>query len=677
MKMAKNNLATGGRRAVLTIIVLLARVVSASNAEEYGECAFGLPGSSNATTVSSSELEAAILDAAAYDKNVRPSLAVSGTLDAAADVVEVQLWVTAYNLIELTQTLLLSGFLRTYWTDPRLAYGAPGPDCAAAAAEEPWVLSEARYASIWRPDTYSENAKEIDAREDASSGTRIYANGSVYDARFVNAELSCKLHVDLLPFDRHVCHMAVGSFTQGTRDLVYTARLGTDDDEAVVSHGAPAANLWELERTSAAHVVVNYGEPASYANVELKLHLKREPMYHVSYSMIPAILFVAVSYNGFFIDRFQGPARVANALLPVLVLRVLQNAVFARLELISYRIYLAEFLMIAMFLACFCVFEYGAVHHFLAIEKAAKDRRDVLTKMAKRLQSEEDAAHGAPPRTKALAAARHHRSVVCRPSPERVNGMMIDGTAHEPHDDVEQQQQETKDDPGDSVPHDVTASSSSDVAAPQGVVLARNDDAEDAGAAKRHFRASRTASQLASQYEAMRTRHTNLAVLIRKSSQWFAGTSSHESHADDTDYEPPSCDPTRERDEAEMRRIFDKFDYDKSEAIDAYEVACLLRYYGIFVDAECARATMCHYRFCEGKLIPKNRRAVTFTFQELKKFITYYDDKYSIGVTTRTFVSKPTSLQLDIACRILFLPACFVIFFLHWIWWFPANKGKN
>ena len=62
-----------------------------------------------------------------------------------------------------------------------------------------------------------------------------------------------------------------------------------------------------------------YGNAWDYAL--LTLRFKRRSWYYVMEVFFPTIMFLLISYAGFFVARESAPARVATAVLPVLILR--------------------------------------------------------------------------------------------------------------------------------------------------------------------------------------------------------------------------------------------------------------------------------------------------------------------------------------------------------------------
>lgn len=323
----------------------------------------------NSTSPSVQLLEKSLItDNESYDPTVRPSVAISGQLEAPADVVHVQFFLVSFTLSELTQSMNARGYLRLYWQDPRLAYEDP----EGCDNPKEWVLTEG--VDIWRPDIFGENMREWSDRESFSSGTWIYPDGTVFDSSYTNSVFECKIRATDMPFDDHKCWIRLSSYTMYSRDLRVFA---LPDAPPIDVTDTTQHNIWKVEKSTASEFEKIYSV-GNFDIVDLNLHVARKPRFHIIYSMIPALLFLLISYTGFFIARDCAPARCTVAIIPVLTMRLLINAIFSRMETVSYFIYLASFLNAAMFLSCACVVEYALVQFLMHKESEAMKRRKAI-----------------------------------------------------------------------------------------------------------------------------------------------------------------------------------------------------------------------------------------------------------------------------------------------------------
>ena len=57
----------------------------------------------------------------------------------------------------------------------------------------------------------------------------------------------------------------------------------------------------------------------SYSGILYTLKLKRDPGFYWTFYMLPAMLFVFLSYSSFWVDKNAVPARVALGILSILI----------------------------------------------------------------------------------------------------------------------------------------------------------------------------------------------------------------------------------------------------------------------------------------------------------------------------------------------------------------------
>ncbi|KAJ8598501.1 hypothetical protein CTAYLR_001369 [Chrysophaeum taylorii] len=326
------------------------------------------------------ELEATLLRD--YDLTVRPEVSKRNSLDAPPDNVTIELSMLSFAINEIDQTLTARGYFRLFWHDDRLAHESPWADdrCAPGSTERAWSLSN--QSSIWRPDIYSENFRQSNVRpEDTASLTWIYPDGMVFTSRYINAVFECSFKARQLPFDSHTCSVEIGSYSLTKDDLILTA-LG----DGIPYEIARGNSIWQLDKTSATNV--DYTYPAGvWSYAILQIHVTRRSKYHINYSMIPALIFLAIVYCGFFVDRASAPARVGVSITSVLILRLLLNAVFSQMETVSYEIYITQFLQISLIYGCLSVFQYALVQHYMHEEEIAASRRRTLEKLQARVNT--------------------------------------------------------------------------------------------------------------------------------------------------------------------------------------------------------------------------------------------------------------------------------------------------
>ncbi|KAH8048164.1 GABA-A receptor [Aureococcus anophagefferens] len=323
-----------------------------------------------------------------------------------------------------------------------------------------------------------------------------------------------------------------------------------------------------------------WGQAWDYAL--LTLRFKRRSWYYVMEVFFPTIMFLLISYAGFFVARESAPARVATAVLPVLILRTrvspaLLNSVYAGRPRYSTSIFLCQLLVTAEALSTYAILHYILVQHFLIIEHGALARRRALAELAD------------------IAA------------PEEIPLEPVGATGD-----------------GDEAAADEA-------------------DAEDVRLSQR-FSVSKRSSRVITRDE--------------------------------------SCDPLRSAEMDTLRRIFSSCDASGDGKIDHRELQTALKWYGVFLSPEDALRNVEIFLSKNNRPIPTAARHLTLNFDDFCEFMLYYDLKYRLAVSVspsikNSLLYQPPSLRLDIAARILCIPACIVCTAVLYLVHFGSNPPRS
>ena len=583
-------------------------------------------------SVSSQVLEEQLLNGT-YDATVRPNAWKEDRLDAAPDDVTIQFYLISFALDEFRQSWTARGYFRSWWYDERLMYDPP--ECTDQGQTQLWVLSEG--AKIWRPDVFGANTRDWSDREKWNSGTWIYPDGLVYDSYYTNDVYECDIKVQDMPWDDHVCSMRFTSYTQPAANV----RLLTAGPVAVDYSEVADENIWTVDRTSGDSARYRHierpssGEDYKFSEVNLNVHVSRKPRYYILYAMMPAMLLLVIEYVSFWVDREAAPARATMTVVPVLTLRLLLNSIFARVETVSYTIYIAEFLNIAMGIAILCTVEYGVVHIFLYNEAEATRRRAAHRKLGTRLNDHYDRHDMESTRSgsisiQVLDSARSSGGkkkvpappLTIPPSPCDDDGCVpsVQGTPTPP-------------------PRRDASFLPADERKEAEIVATPAD--------------SSTAS-----LPMQRLRQRCPSV------RFVAGDPCA---AEECDY----SNPIHEMDVHEMRLVFDSYDVKHIGSLGPGAISRVMKLYGVYIDTRCARDTMLHFRYVTGLPIPINHNTVRLSFAHFQDFVARYEN-YDIGRDQRNMSvwSKPCSLQVDIFSRITFFPISALVFLVHYLAWY-------
>ena len=303
----------------------------------------------------------------AYDASLRPQAWLEGRLDAGPDVVSYNFQLRYFELREKENALTIVGYEHWSWTDRRLNYTL-GPGCGPTT--EGWVLSAGFIPKLWQPDPYTvndlRNARPFSPRDTVF----ISPGGTVTIAYLSTKHLQCDMKFQDLPDDDQKCSNPVGSYLYNA-DLVRMAGPTIDYTNAATASGDVFSNQWRIVDASVAVYSTSY-DGVPYSELHQRARFSRKHKYYVSEAMFPALFFLVISYCGFWLDRTVAPARVAIAVIPVLIMRTLVNGAFANIQIISYNTFLTASLHLGEAMCIIAVFEYAFVQYLLAREKRAR-----------------------------------------------------------------------------------------------------------------------------------------------------------------------------------------------------------------------------------------------------------------------------------------------------------------
>ena len=313
---------------------------------------------------------------AAYEYDTRPNAAnpaYAGTT-APADQVRVQLYVTSISEFdEKAQTMQLAGYFRTVWTDWRLAFN----DTSRGGCFDVVYATDVTRADIWRPDVYVDNALVV---EYGAGMLEVAADGAIWLSRRVTMVTECHMYFGKMPFDEQECAITISTYSQDASQVA----LASKDMQ-----GITMANLhsveWKFVGATSRDEEREFGGDLAWTFAVQKIRLRRRPDFYFVNILIPDYFFVALSWCGYFVNQATAPARVAVAVIPVLITMSLNGAVLSALPRIAYPTWLCDILFVTLCFTFFACLEYGAVCYFLE-RKAAKERiAKTFPKMGKRI----------------------------------------------------------------------------------------------------------------------------------------------------------------------------------------------------------------------------------------------------------------------------------------------------
>lgn len=326
-------------------------------------------------------------DPSVYEKTVRPPCG-NGTY-VGPTIVEVQLYVSQLNGVnEKLGLVTLNGYLRQWWQDPRLAFN----DTTRGGCFDSIKMFGEAADSIWMPDIYVDNLFKADHTGEAKL-TQISADGSIWRSEQVLLTVKTPLDLTMLPYDSHVVMVTVASYSQDTSEMRLVPRGGRiGAGRSGVGLKAPLLDhsVWEMTEGVKDD---GYETPGLVENmfswdyVSFVLHFRRRPKFYVECVLFPAIVFSLIAYCQFFVDARAAPARAALAIMPVLIMRTMQNSVYDTLPQGSQRMWLGDFLFVSQCLVIGGAFELAFVQFYVQMESRRAQKLQGLSKVKRTIES--------------------------------------------------------------------------------------------------------------------------------------------------------------------------------------------------------------------------------------------------------------------------------------------------
>ena len=278
------------------------------------------------------------------------------------------------------QQMEVHGFYRTQWLDQRLAFSKRFEDCE--------FVTLPLTSAIWQPDIYFDNS--IIEWYGAGSFS-LYPQGEVFRSqRFVH-RFTCPMVFTRLPFDEQVCTIKMGSYSFSMKDINVTSYDG--GGVAVPSGYEGNEQFFLTQATSQVEVEVydGTGQEVAYAYLHIRLNLLRLSDSIIWFVVVTGVCFTLVTFSGLFISRKLAPARVAMAVIPVLIMLNLETNVRDGLPPLNSSTWLTSLIG---FMKAFClcaVFEYGLVSHLLQEENVKDEKYLAFKQLAAKIKLKEQA----------------------------------------------------------------------------------------------------------------------------------------------------------------------------------------------------------------------------------------------------------------------------------------------
>jgi hypothetical protein len=136
------------------------------------------------------------------------------------DEIRVQAYIEKLHTLDISGgTFGFDGYLRAWWTDPRLAFNGT----ANGGCVDKLSIGTKEQELIWTPEFYWEGAKQITMpHEQRGTGQllEVYPDGKIWWSRQTSFKLSCPFasNLDALPFDTQTCTFMLGMYADTSFD---------------------------------------------------------------------------------------------------------------------------------------------------------------------------------------------------------------------------------------------------------------------------------------------------------------------------------------------------------------------------------------------------------------------------------------------------------------------------
>jgi len=320
------------------------------------------------------------LTAAPYSRLVRPDS------EGPPTKVATQLYLESLNAVDEKGNMVeASGYWRMTWTDQRLNYTSVED---GGCFDELYLPLQGagsiplKSPDAWVPDLYFTSAL---TESYGSNFFAVYPDGSVYVSVRFKHSFKCVMNFVRMPFDSQICTIEILSYTEDASMVELAAK---DDIGIVLPEAGVRLPAWTVVKTDHRFDMLQFGTGDSaklWHSLKLDVVLERSSGYHIVNDVLYGVLFVAMSWTGFFVARTNAPARVALSLLPVLTMLNHIRGVQAQLPRVSEMTWLGAFLLISLIYNIVAVLEYGVVSFLLSKEEERAERLRVLRALSAQL----------------------------------------------------------------------------------------------------------------------------------------------------------------------------------------------------------------------------------------------------------------------------------------------------
>eukprot|EP00756_Hemistasia_phaeocysticola_P057608 Hpha_TRINITY_DN34211_c0_g1::TRINITY_DN34211_c0_g1_i1::g.34463::m.34463 len=218
---------------------------------------------------------------------------------------------------------------------------------------------QVREADVWTPHFVFEQAK----MDVLSTNIMVRSTGILLMRQRVTLTVNCFMNFVYFPFDRQTCRNRMGAIGSLPSDIAYEfdgAPLIFDEEVYEDS-----VDVYEVLRPMVSMVREHDGvKQGNYVPMEFEIQFHRVRPRHMMNIFFPIWLVNILSILGLFIDAAAAPARVAMAIITVLVLINLQNRLTAQLPNLAYTSAMDVYFVVCLLMTIANAGEYAVINYF-------------------------------------------------------------------------------------------------------------------------------------------------------------------------------------------------------------------------------------------------------------------------------------------------------------------------
>uniref|UniRef100_A0A0P5B4W1 Histamine-gated chloride channel subunit n=2 Tax=Daphnia magna TaxID=35525 RepID=A0A0P5B4W1_9CRUS len=266
------------------------------------------------------------------------------------------------SINENSMTYMADVFYVQSWSDHRLSL----PENMTS---EYRLLDVEWLKSIWRPDSYFKNAKQVTFQTMTIPNHYLwlYRDKKILYVVKLTLTLSCSMNFALYPHDSQECKIQIESLSHTTDDLIF------EWDET------GPLDVWKTIELPQLQLEGNYTNDCTqvYATgnftcLEVVFVLKRRLGYYMFHTYIPTCLIVVMSWVSFWIKPEVAPARVTLGVTSLLTLSTQHAKSQAALPPVSYLKAVDAFMSTCTIFVFMALMEYCLVNIILGDSDAPK-----------------------------------------------------------------------------------------------------------------------------------------------------------------------------------------------------------------------------------------------------------------------------------------------------------------